>query len=168
MSNANKIGMLEFITAWETSVQDATGVKGCAAKTGLTPETCQARASKYRNPEFKLVKKTDGGKTVYRLAVDGENGETETTNRKEAKLTTQGQPVVIKIPALDAAGNKIEIRKGLSLSTMPRGGGSRISTQVDAAEALLAKLRGETPAEGQVETESETESEVETATEAVA
>ena len=149
MSETKKaqVTMLQFIEAWETSVIDESGVKGCASKTGLTQDTCQARASKYRNPEFKKVKKTLDGKTVYRLATDGPEGETETINRKEAKLTTQGQPVVIKVEALDPEGEKIQVRPGLSLSTMPRGGGSRIASQVDEAEALLARLRGETPAE---------------------
>lgn len=142
------VDMLEFLEAWETSVQDGSGVEGCSAKTGLTADTCQARASKYRNPEYKKVNKTDSeGNTVYRRAKTGENGETETTDENLAKRTKQGKLIPVKVYATDKDGNKIEVRPGLSLSTMPRGGHSRIANKVDEAEALLARLRGETPAD---------------------
>lgn len=144
MKNEEQVSMLDFIKAWETSVKDNSGVQGCADKTGLTPDTCQARASKYRNPEFKQVPKRDAdGKIVYRRNVKGEAGEVETTDKTLAKKNKQGKPIAVKVFAKDAKGEKILVRRAIGLSTMPRGGHSRLVNQLDEADALIASLRGD-------------------------
>lgn len=138
-----QVSILDFIRGWEASVNDGSGVKGCAEKLGLTPETCQARASKYRNPEFEKVDKVDAnGNTVYKRAKVGENGETETTDKELAKVNSQGKHVTVRVYATDEAGNKIVKRQALPLSKMPRGGGSRLAGNLDEAFALLAELQG--------------------------
>ena len=141
------VDMLTFIEAWETSIDDGTNLQGVADKTGLTQDTCQARASKYRNPEYERANKTvtkDGQTlTVFKRSVAGPNGEQETTNKDEAKQTTQGKPVPVQVYKLDKDKNKIVKRRAIPLRTMPRGGFARLETKVDDAFELLAKLRGQ-------------------------
>ena len=137
-----QVSMLQFIEAYETSVIDETGYEGCAAKTGLKLNTVKARASKLRNPEFEMEDKLEGDKPVYSRAVTGPNGETETTDKELAKKNTQGKLVKVRVFTLKD-GEKVVRRPALSLSDMPATGGRvRIASQVDEAEALLARLRG--------------------------
>jgi len=141
-----QVSMLEFIEAYEVSVEDGSGYEGLVKKLDgrITIDTAKARASKLRNPEYELTDKLENGKNVYRRAVDGPNGETETTDKELAKKNTQGKSVKIRIFKLDAAGNKIEKRPGLELSDMPAVGGKvRVANQVEDARALLARLKGE-------------------------
>lgn len=137
------VTMLQFVEAWETSIIDGTGIEGCAAKTGLKAATCQAKASKFRNPQYKEINKVLDGKAVYKRAKVGDGGETETTDEALAKVNSQGKKVHVKVFALDAGGNKILQRKGISLSNATSAATSRVANQVDEAEALLARLRGE-------------------------
>ena len=141
MSENTNVPMMEFLTAFETSCHDGTGYEGCAEKLGLKVESVRARAAKYRNLEYKQATKKVDGKTVYRRAVDGPNGETETTIKADAKLTTQGKPIVIKVFETDKDGKKIVVRPALSLSVPERSNVSRIADKVDEAEALLASIR---------------------------
>ena len=157
--------MMEFIEAHEGSFNDGTFLKGVAEKTGLTTATCQAKASKFRNPEYKKSVKTDAeGNVVYRRAVEGAEGETETTDETLAKRSKQDKPITISIYDKDANGKRLVIRRPIPLREFPRGSHSRLESQVDDAMALLAKLRGETvdtlvPAGQQEETDESDESE---------
>lgn len=133
MSRTN-ISMLDFIRAHESSNSSAE----VSQKTGLTEASVQAKASKFRNPEYFMVQKTDDkGRGLYRTDTGG-----ETTDVKKAKRNSQNKPIQILIKKLDADGTPIVKRQAIPLKMFPRGGGSRID--VNGALALLEELRSET------------------------
>jgi len=142
-TKSEQVTHLQFIAAFVASKKDGTGLAGVAAKTGLEKGTCQTRASNIRNGQFKMVNKTVGGETVYRSAVPGENGETETTDKALAKSNKQGKLIPIKVKALGADGKPIVTVRPIPLPQLPREGGVRNEAHFDEAMALLATLEGE-------------------------
>jgi hypothetical protein len=133
MSERTQVSMLDFIRAHENS----NSIAEVAEATGLTEASVQARASKYRNPEYEMTPKRDSEGNIVFKTDDG----SETTDESEAKLNSQGKPIRVMIRAL-RNGQPIVKREAIPLKKFPKGGGSRVN--VDEALALLAELRGET------------------------
>ena len=142
----DNVGMLDFIKAHETS----DSIQQVSQKTGLTEASVQARASKYRNPEYKMSPKlNDEGKIIYRREGGG-----ETTDNSQARVNSQGKLIRVMVRELDKNNQPIVKRQAIPLKTFPKGGSTRL--QVEEALELLRELRGETSS---VEDETSVEAE---------
>ena len=121
---------LAFIKVWQTSPDVATVAK----RLDCTPESAQARASKYRQTEYAMQDKTENGQTVY---FDAEGK--ETTDKEKAAMTggKNPQPKVVRIRQKDEKGKDIVKRRGIPLKKMPKG---NKQIDVDAALALIESL----------------------------
>lgn len=125
-----QVSMLDFVRAHTES----DSIREVAEKTGLTEQSVQARASKYRQPEYKMTPKLNAqGEVLYRTEDGG-----ETTDKAKAKHTKQGKAIKVMVRELDGNGQPIVTRKAINLKKFPKGGGTRLD--VDAANALIAEL----------------------------
>lgn len=131
--NAKKnVTMLEFVQAH--TLGDT--IADVAQATGLSPQSVQARASKYRQAEHKMTAKLDtDGQVIYHTADGG-----ETTDKSLAKRNTQDKLQKVMIRELEN-GEPIVTREAINLKKFAKGGGVRLDAS--AANELIAKLLAE-------------------------
>ena len=123
MSEKKNVPVLDFVTAVQSSNTAQEAVDKLAAQGfEITKNSLQARASKYRQPEYKKIPLIVDGKPVL----------------KEDKKT----PVLVDFK--DGDGNKVVVRPALPLKKFARGGGVKLTSQMDDILAAIAAASDDT------------------------